>query len=70
MPDHDVTTFGRQIVWLLRNPELRQRLGTNALQLAKSDFNWDMLSIMIEQIYTAMLGNNVEPRQLHPWKLS
>ena len=69
VPDHDVTAFGREIVWLLRNPELRQRLGTNALRLAKSDFNWDRLSIMIEQIYAAMLGNHVEPRQLHPMEI-
>jgi 1,2-diacylglycerol 3-alpha-glucosyltransferase len=69
VPDHDVAAFAREIVWLLRNPELRQRLGANALQLAKSDFNWDMLSIMLEQIYGTLLKENVEHRQLHPMEI-
>ncbi|MDD5640002.1 MAG: glycosyltransferase family 4 protein [Syntrophales bacterium] len=66
VPDHDVATFGQEIIKLLRNPKLRQQLGANAFQLAKANYNWDKLALIIQEIYEVLINQRSGLSHIHP----
>jgi glycosyltransferase involved in cell wall biosynthesis len=69
VPDHDVQALGAGIVQLLRDSDLRQRLGARAREVVKSNFYWDLLAEIIEQIYETMLRTRTTYRILHPMEM-
>jgi 1,2-diacylglycerol 3-alpha-glucosyltransferase len=56
VPDHDWQQMGASIVTLLRDPELRRKLGDNARETALQNFEWRSLCKKVEDIYAHLLG--------------
>jgi 1,2-diacylglycerol 3-alpha-glucosyltransferase len=56
VPDHDWQQMGAGIVALLRDPELRRKLGENARETAVQNFEWRSLCKKVEGIYDGLLG--------------
>jgi len=56
VPDHDWQQMGASIVTLLRDPELRQKLGENARETALQNFEWRSLCQKVEAVYASLLG--------------
>jgi glycosyltransferase involved in cell wall biosynthesis len=56
VPDHDWQQMGASIVTLLRDPELRRKLGDNARETALQNFEWRSLCKKVEAIYADLLG--------------
>lgn len=47
--------FGRKIVYLLKNPKVRERMGENSSILARQSFSWDIISDQMIKIYRSLL---------------
>ena len=53
----DIEQMADSIVTLLKNADLRRRLGENARKTVIKNYEWDFLSRKIEDIYTYLLGH-------------
>lgn len=49
--DHDWRSLGEGIVTLLQDPALRERLGANARETLRRDFDWNLLCAKMDDIY-------------------
>jgi len=55
VPDHDWEKMGEAIVTLMRDPQLSEKLGTNAKETALNNFDWQILAKKVEEIYATVL---------------
>jgi glycosyltransferase involved in cell wall biosynthesis len=63
----DSEMFAQKIVRMLKDKQLREKLGENARRRIKSYFSWDRLIINVEEAYHAALGNlKSEGRKVMP----
>jgi glycosyltransferase involved in cell wall biosynthesis len=59
--DHNWREMGQAIVQLIRDPALGKRLGANARETAINNFDWEVLSARIAEIYQKVLDGNTAP---------
>lgn len=57
VPNHDLDALAEQVVVLLRDVELRQRLGNNARDVVDQFYTWGRLTQGMDVIYDHLLGN-------------
>jgi glycosyltransferase involved in cell wall biosynthesis len=53
--DHDWQSLASGILMLLRDPQLAERLGTNARKTVERSFDWKLLSRRVEAVYVSMI---------------
>ncbi len=51
--------FGREVLRLLRNPELAQRLGAKAREVAEGSLNWRHFGGLLLELYREVMANRV-----------
>ena len=55
LAEWDPDDFAEKIVFLLENPQICAELGQNAIDVAKTDHNWENLAIKLENFYFKIL---------------
>jgi len=48
-------SFAANVVALLRDPQLRERLGAEGRRVAENYFSWDMLAQQLDALYQSLL---------------
>jgi glycosyltransferase involved in cell wall biosynthesis len=56
VPDHDWKAMGGAILKLIQDPELANRIGTNARQNAIDNFDWLAVSKRVAAVYASLLN--------------
>jgi phosphatidylinositol alpha-1,6-mannosyltransferase len=54
-PSSDLDRFADRVVRLLRNPELRARLGRNGRALVENQYSWTRVAEMTERLYERLV---------------
>ena len=55
LAEWDPDDFAEKIIFLLENPQICAELGQNAIDVAKTDHNWENLAIKLENFYFKIL---------------
>ncbi len=58
VPEQDPAAFAEALLRLLKDPELRQRMGRAGREKVLSTFSWELVAARIEQLYLELLGEN------------
>lgn len=61
VPENRPQAFAQSLLRLLRDPELRRRMGEKGRQTAISQFSWDLVVEQIERLYLQLLQPGTEP---------
>jgi 1,2-diacylglycerol 3-alpha-glucosyltransferase len=64
VPDHDWRAMGQAIVQLVRDSDLAKRLGANARETAINNFDWELLSAKVADVYGKVLSQPTKPLPL------
>lgn len=56
LADETPEDFARKIICLTENPELCQKLGTNARRLAETELSWERVTDWLEACYRETLA--------------
>ncbi|MHB1325911.1 MAG: glycosyltransferase family 4 protein [Thermoleophilia bacterium] len=59
VPETEASGFAEALLRLLRDPELRRRLGNEGRRTAIDSFSWDLVATRVEQYYLELLGRNL-----------
>ena len=59
VPEIDAAGFSEALLRLLKDPELRQRLGQEGRRTAVDVFSWDLVAAQVEKYYLALMGRNL-----------
>jgi glycosyltransferase involved in cell wall biosynthesis len=63
VPPRDPTSLARATSTLLRDPDLRRRLGTNAQQRQRHEFNFDLMVRQLEDLYECLYRSSGRGRR-------
>ncbi len=65
-PETEAAGFAEALLRLLKDPELRRRMGDEGRRTAVESFSWDLVATRIEQYYLELLGRNLDIFQEEP----
>jgi glycosyltransferase involved in cell wall biosynthesis len=63
LPTHR-KTFAQSVVNLLKQPELRQKIGAAAMKLVKAEHDWESIVAKLERIYLEIVSSTIELRSI------
>ncbi|MEK6537111.1 MAG: glycosyltransferase, partial [Actinomycetota bacterium] len=66
VPETEAAGFAEALLRLLKDPELRRRMGDEGRRTAVESFSWDLVATRIEQYYLELLGRNLDIFQEEP----
>jgi glycosyltransferase involved in cell wall biosynthesis len=50
-------SFAQSVVNILKQPELRQKIGAAAIELVKAEHDWESIVAKLERIYIEIVGS-------------
>ena len=56
VPPRRPSEIARKLRWLLRDPELRRRMGSAGVERARSRYGWDTVSEQVMDAYAVVMG--------------
>ncbi len=59
VPETEAAGFAEALLRLLRDPELRQRMGQEGRRTAVETFSWDLVARQVERYYLELMGRNL-----------
>lgn len=59
VPENEAADFAEGLMRLLKDPELRQRMGQAGRRKAVDTFSWDLVASSVEQYYMELLGRKM-----------